>query len=252
MKNMLLIGAVLVALCVSGCASREQSFKKASPQQIAQTNMQLAIEYMKLGKLAEARDFIERALRGDGENANVQMTSGLVYERLREVSKAEHGYAAAYRIGRKDPNIVNAYAGFLCRNGKAPQGEKLFVEAANDPTYQTPEIALVNAGVCVRGTGDLVDAERYFNRALSIQPNLPEAMLQLGNIEFDRGDAADAADIVKRYLAVNQPQPEVLWLGFRAERKLGNSTAAAAYARRVQSEFPNSEQAMMMRTGVQR
>ena len=110
----------------------------------------------------------------------------------------------------------------------------------------------MNAGVCVRGTGDLVDAAKYFNRALSIQPNLPEAMLQLGNIEFDRGDAADAADIVKRYLAVNQPQPEVLWLGFRAERKLGNNTAAAAYARRVQSEFPNSEQALMMRTGVDR
>jgi type IV pilus assembly protein PilF len=252
MKKMLLIGAVVVALCVSACASREQSFKKASPQQIAQTNMQLAIEYMKLGKMAEARDFIERALSEDGENANVQMTSGLVYERLREVSKAERGYATAYRIGKRDPNIVNAYAGFLCRNSKAQQGEKLFVDAANDPTYQTPEVALVNAGVCVRGTGDLVDAERYFNRALSIQPNLPEAMLQLGNIEFDRGDAADAADIVKRYLAVNPPQPEVLWLGFRAERKLGNNTSAAAYARRVQSEFPNSEQALMMRTGVQR
>jgi type IV pilus assembly protein PilF len=252
MKKMLMIGAAVVTLCVSACASREQSFKKASPQQIAQTNMQLAIEYMKLGKMAEARDFIERALSEDGENANVQMTSGLVYERLREVSKAERGYATAYRIGKRDPNIVNAYAGFLCRNSKAQLGEKLFVDAANDPTYQTPEVALVNAGVCVRGTGDLVDAERYFNRALSIQPNLPEAMLQLGNIEFDRGDAADAADIVKRYLAVNPPQPEVLWLGFRAERKLGNNTSAAAYARRVQSEFPNSEQALMMRSGVQR
>jgi type IV pilus assembly protein PilF len=252
MKKMFLIGAAVAALCVSACASNEQSFKKASPQQIAQTNMQLAIEYMKLGKMAEARDFIERALSEDGDNANVQMTSGLVYERLREVPKAEHGYATAYRIGKRDPNIVNAYAGFLCRNGKAQQGEKLFAEAANDPTYQTPEIALVNAGVCVRGTGDLVDAEKYFNKALSIQPNLPEAMLQLGNIEFDRGDAADAADIVKRYLAVNPPQPEVLWLGFRAERKLGNNTSAAAYARRVQSEFPNSEQALMMRSGVQR
>jgi Tfp pilus assembly protein PilF len=38
----------------------------------------------------------------------------------------------------------------------------------------------------------------------------------------------------------------------RAERKLGDATAAAAYARRVQSEFPNSEQAQMMRSGVDR
>jgi type IV pilus assembly protein PilF len=104
----------------------------------------------------------------------------------------------------------------------------------------------------VRGTGDVVDAERYFNRALTIHPNLPEAMLQLGNIAFDRGDTTQARDVVQRYLAVNAPTPEVLWLGVRAERKLGDATAAAAYARRVQTEFPDSEQAQMMRSGVDR
>ncbi len=60
-------------------------------------------------------------------------------------------------------------------------------------------------------------------------------MLQLGNIAFDNGDAAQARDIVQRYLAVNPPTAEVLWLGVRAERKLGDTVAAAAYARRVQS-----------------
>jgi type IV pilus assembly protein PilF len=77
-------------------------------------------------------------------------------------------------------------------------------------------------------------------------------MVQLGNISFDRGDTAQARDIVQRYLAVNAPTSEVLWLGFRAERKLGDTVAAAGYARRVQSEFPNSEQAQMMRSGVDR
>jgi type IV pilus assembly protein PilF len=98
----------------------------------------------------------------------------------------------------------------------------------------------------------MVDAERYFNQALAIRPNMPEAMLQLGNIAFDRGDTAQALDIVKRYLAVNPPVSEVLWLGFRAERKLGDKTAAAGYARRVQTEFPDSQQAQMMRSGVDR
>jgi type IV pilus assembly protein PilF len=140
----------------------------------------------------------------------------------------------------------------LCRTGKSQAGEKLFVEVAHSPLYQTPEVALVNAGVCVRSTGDLVDAEKYFNQALTIRPNLPEAMLQLGNIAFDRGDAAQARDLVQRYLAVNPAVPEVLWLGVRAERKLGDSTSAAAYARRVQAEFPNSDQAQMLRSGVDR
>jgi type IV pilus assembly protein PilF len=243
--------AVILGACLVACAHNSE-FKKASPQVTAATNMQLAIEYMKLGKLADSRDFIERALSEDPGNADVQMTAGIIYERLNDIPKAERAYSTGFRLGKGDPNIQNTYAGFLCRTGKAVAGEKLFADVARNPLYQTPEVALVNAGVCVRGTGNLVDAERYFNRALAIRPNLPEAMLQLGNIAFDRGDAAQARDIVRRYLAVNAPTPEVLWLGFRAERKLGDATAAAGYARRVQTEFPNSEQALMMRSGVDR
>ncbi|MGC1524147.1 MAG: type IV pilus biogenesis/stability protein PilW [Steroidobacteraceae bacterium] len=243
--------ALALGLCVAAC-SHNSGFKKAPPEVSAATDMQLAIEYMKLGKLANARDFIEQALSLNPGNPEVQMTAGLVYERLNEKSNAERAYTSAYRLAKGDPNIVNAYAGFLCRTGKTAAGEKLFDEVARSPLYQTPEVALVNAGVCVRGTGNVVDAERYFNRALAIHPNLPEAMLQLGNIAIDRGDAAQARDVVRRYLAVNPPSAEVLWLGFRAERKLGDATAAAAYARRVQTEFPDSEQAQMMRSGISR
>jgi type IV pilus assembly protein PilF len=243
--------AVILGSCLAAC-SHDSGFRKASPAVTAATDMQLAIEYMKIGKLAASRDFMERALDEDPGSPDVQMTAGLVYERLNDMPKAERAYSNAYRLGKKDPNIENAYAGFLCRTGKAVAGEKLFAEVARNPLYQTPEVALVNAGVCVRGTGDLVDAERYFTRALAIRPNLPEAMLQLGNIAFDRGDSAQAGDIVQRYLSVNAPTAEVLWLGVRAERKLGDSTTAASYARRVQTEFPNSEQAQMMRSGVDR
>ena len=251
MKTSTAIAAVTLIGALAACSHNNQ-FKKSSPERQAQTNMQLAIEYMKLGKMAASQEFIERALQEDPQNSNVQLTSGLVYERLKDPARAEKGYSTAYRLGKKDPNVVGAYAGFLCRNGKAQAGEKLFVEVANNPLYQTPEIGWLNAGACVRGTGNVVDAERYFNRALAIHPNLPEAMLQLGNIAFDRGDTAQAVEIVQRYLAVNPPTPEVLWLGVRAQRKLGDPVAAAAYARRVQAEFPNSEQAQLMRSGVDR
>ena len=126
---------------------------------------------------------IERALDEAPENPNVQETAGLVYERLNEMSKAKHAFSTAARLGKQDPAIQNSYAGFLCRTGKAAAGEKLFVEVARNPIYQTPEVALVNAGVCVGGAGDVVDAERYFNRALAIRPNMPEALLQLGNLD---------------------------------------------------------------------
>jgi type IV pilus assembly protein PilF len=247
----IVLGCCLVA-CTQTHETHPQKFKKATPAVIAETDMQLAIEFLKEGKMTESRDAIERALTENSASADVQMTAGLIYERLNDAHKAERAYSTGYRLGKDDPNIQNNYAGYLCRSGKAPEGEKLFAEVAHSPLYRTPEVALVNAGVCVRSTGDMVDAEKYFNQALAIRPNMPEAMLQLGNIALDNGDAAQARDIVKRFLAVNVPTAELLWLGVRAERKLGDSAAAAAYARRVQTEFPDSEQAQMMRSGVQR
>jgi type IV pilus assembly protein PilF len=242
---------VLLSGSLAACMSTGLAPGK-TPTQAANVNMQLAIEYMKLGKLASSRDFIERALKQDPGNANVQLTAGLVFERLDEMPKAEKYYSTAARLGTRDPNIQNNYAGFLCRTGKAAEGEKLFNAVARNPLYQTPEVALVNAGVCVSSSGDVLDAERYFTRALAIRPNMPEATLQLGNLAMERGDAALALDFVQRYLAVNPATPEVLWLGFRAQRMRGDNTAAAAFARRVQSEFPDSEQAQLMRSGAAR
>ncbi len=228
-----------------------RSYRK-QPDKAAIANMQLALEYMRLGQLVNSRDCIEKALSENSANPDVQATAGLVYERLNDKARAERAYETAVRLSKNDPRIENSFAGFLCRTGKIAAGEKMFNEVASNPLYQNPEVALVNAGVCVRSAGNFVDADRYFTRALAIRPNMPEGLLQQGNVAFDRGDAAQARDIVQRYLAVNPPTPEILWLGFRAQRKLGDVVAAALYARRVQTEFPNSEQAKNMRSGVDR
>jgi type IV pilus assembly protein PilF len=250
------MAALALASLLSACRSSPPPYqppdrhKKPEPAQAAVANMQMAIEYMRTNNLARARDRIERALTEAPENANVQETAGLVYERLNEMSKAKHAFSAAARLGKDDPSIQNSYAGFLCRTGKTADGEKLFLAVAKNPLYQTPEVALLNAGVCMDGAGDVVDAERYFTRALAIKPNMPEAMLQLAAVAFGRNDYQQSVDWVQRYLAVNPPSPEVLWLGFRAERKLGDNTAAAGYGRRIQTEFPDSEQAQLLRSGL--
>jgi type IV pilus assembly protein PilF len=258
LRRALPVLAVLAVWTLSACNHNPPAYQrpvrtyKKEPAKAAIANMQLAIEYMKLGQLANSRECIEKALKQDSSNADVQMTAGLVYERINEMPKAERAYDAANRLGKGDPNIANTYAVFLCRNGKTAAGEKLFQEVAVHPLYQTPWVALGNAGACARSAGDLVNAETFFNRALAIRPNYTEGLLQLGNVAFDRGDAAQALEIVQRYLAVNPPSPEVLWLGFRAQRKLGDAVAAAVFARRVQSEFPDSEQAQDMRNGITR
>jgi type IV pilus assembly protein PilF len=245
---------LLLAACHSAPATYQppDHSRKPDPAQAAVANMKMAQEYLRLNNLAQARERIERALTEAPDNAHVQEIAGLVYEQLKETGKAQHAFSLAARLGKQDPTIQNSYAGFLCRNGKVKDGEKLFLNVANNPVYATPEVALVNAGVCVSGAGDVVDAGRYFNRALAIRPNMPAALLELGNLSLQRGDPTQALEDVQRYLAVNAATPEILWVGFLAERKLGDNTAAASYARRVQAEFPDSQPAQNLRAGVAR
>ena len=251
MRKLCVAATVMLLGIASGCVHSGLAPGKTGAQ-AAKVNVQLAIEYMKIGKLAAARETIERGLKQDPDSADVQLTAGLIYERLNETAKADHAYSAAARLGKGDPNIQNSYAVYLCKTGKTEAGEKIFNAVARNPAYQTPEVALVNAGVCAENTGDSLDAQRYFTKALAIRPNLPEAILQLGTLAMDSGDAGEALQYAQRYLSTNPPTAEVLWLGFRAQRKLGDTTAAAAFARRVQTEFPNSEQAQLMRSGVDR
>src|ERR1700728_5231012 len=159
-----LLAAAALTAALSACHSSPPPYqqpdrhRKPVPQEAAVANMKMALEYMRINNLAPARERIERALGEAPDNPNVQETAGLVYERLNDLPKAKHAFSAAARLGKEDPDILNSYAGFLCRTGKATEGEKLFIQVAQNPVYRTPEVALLNAGVCLGTSGDVVDS----------------------------------------------------------------------------------------------
>ena len=128
----------------------------------------------------------------------------------------------------------------------------MFIEVAKNPVYQTPEVALLNAGVCVGSAGDVVDAERYFNRALAMKPNMPEALLQARQSRV-RTRRLQAGARLRAALSGGQSGDRRNPLArIPGGRKLGDNTDAAVYGRRIQTEFPDSEQAQMLRSGVDR
>jgi len=244
MKHAIVTLSLVGVLAFAGCATPDPDTdgRPKSPQEAATYNAQLAMAYMRQGNLAVARDKVERALIQDSQNATVQTTAGVIYERLGDDKKAESHYSTAMRLKPDDPEVLNYYGVYLCRKGRTKEGERLFLKAARNPAYRTPELAYNNAGLCLRNNAQFDGAEKYFQQALAIKPKFADALLQLADLSFERGRMTDAQALVQRYLGSQPANPQILWLGVRIERTLGNRAAADAYAKRLKNEFPKTEQ----------
>ncbi len=213
----------------------------------ARVNAQLAIAYLKQNEIAVAREKIDKALLQNPKDASVQMSAGLVYERLQDVERADRHYATALKLEPGNPDVQNIYAVFQCRNGHPVQGQKAFEQAARNPAYSTPEVAYSNAGVCARGAGDLNGAEAFFRKALSLRPDFPDALLQLADLTYTKGGGLGARALLERYFRVAPATADALLLGVRIERALGDGETAGRYQNQLLKDFPDSEQARNLR-----
>lgn len=235
------IGLVAAVAMLAACASTENS--KVSDEDAARFNVQLGINYLQRGDLKEAREKLERAAEQDPSFPDAQAALGILYERVGELDRAGQHLRRATQLAPDDPSMINNYGGFLCRRGERAEGIKYFERAANNAFYRTPEVAWTNAGVCARGIPDPELAEQYLRRALDVNRNHAEALLQLADLYLAQGSAFNARAFLQRYESVRDATPYSLELGRKIELAAGDDQAAADYTRRLLMEFPDSREA---------
>jgi len=206
--------------------------------------------YLQEGDVATALKKIKYGLEQDENNARAHGLIAIIYERLGETELAHRHFADATRLSPEDPYIRNAYGSFLCGRGAYAEAVEQFELALKNPLYSTPEVALTNAAVCTRRQGDLSQAETYLRRALDRNRRYPVALGQMAQVSFERGNQLSARAYLQRYLAVAEPTPDMLWLGVRVERDLGDSRAEQGYAQLLRNKFPDSVEVQMLQESM--
>jgi type IV pilus assembly protein PilF len=144
--------------------------------------------------------------------------------------------------------VINNYAVYLCQNGRTDEGVKRFLEAAHNPLYRTPQAAYTNAGVCLRAAKRDDEARADFNAAIQLRPNDAEAAFQLATLDFDHAQLAAARSRIDGYIGNYVETADLLLLGVRVARAQGDVVAAQRYARRLQLDYPGSDQARALAT----
>jgi type IV pilus assembly protein PilF len=230
--------ALLALLGACGSMPHPQS----TNDEAAGYNVQLGLGYLQKGDLAVAKEKLERAEKESPHSPKVHSALGLLYERFGDMKRADDEYRSALHYGPNDPDVANNYAVFLCKSSRTEEGVKYFLEAAKNPLYRTPEAAYTNIGVCLRAAHREDEAKQYFLKALSVKPNFGEAAFQLGDLEFERGHLNDARAAITHYTDSFEATPDLLLLGVRIARAMGDRVAAEHYARALRMDFPTSDQ----------
>jgi type IV pilus assembly protein PilF len=236
-------GAAALLALLAACSSMPQQHPQSTNEEAAGYNVQLGIGYLQKGDLAVAKEKLERAERESPHSPKVHSAMGMLYERLGDAKRADEEYRTALREAPKDPDVANNYAVFLCKSSRTEEGVKYFLEAAHNPLYRTPEAAYTNIAVCLRAAHRDDEAKQNLQRALAIKPNFAEAAYQLVNLEFERGRLNDARTALTHYTDSFDATPDLLLLGVRIARAMGDRVAAERYARSLRMEYPTSEQA---------
>ncbi len=249
MRRLFVVGWLGLGL-LAGCVTEGEVRKsKASPTDAAAYNLQLGVEYLRAGKLSQARDRLESSVKQDPSVARAHFTLAILYQRINEPDLAERSFRNALRTDPDDAAVQNTYAIYLCGKGKYDQATKYFTEAATNPLYTTPAVAWTNAGVCMRDKGDLNAAERYFREALKVDGRFADALLELAVLKLETGNPLSARAFLERHMAVREPSPQTLLLAWEVERTLGDDAAADRFGRQLRESFPDSVEAEQVARG---
>ena len=255
--KLLLLALAPILLGFGGCV--QQAVNNGMPVQTgsdralqsAKIHTELAAEYFYRGQLDVAIEEVTEALKAQSNYALAYNVLGLINMTLNENSKALDNFERAVRLAPRNSEIRNNYGWFLCQrfSQRMDQAIEHFMMAAKDPLYATPEMSYTNAGVCETKRQNYTEAKIFLQKALSLRSNYVPAAIGLIDIDFQRGNLAEAKSKLALFMQNNTQTAESLLMAIKIEQAMGNQLAAESYIFQLQKHFPESKETAMVREG---
>ena len=222
-------------------------------QKRATIRLQLAVSYYQQRQWEVALDEVKLALQANPDYSDAYGVRGLIYMEMGENARADENFQQAMRLAPNNPDLANNYGWFLCKSGRTEEGLKNLEAALKMRNYASPDKALNNAGLCSMQAQQLTRAEEYFRQAFKLEPNNPLTNSNLAKLYFQKREYDRAQFYLSRVMKAAQDQElpaDVLWLGIRLQRKLGDGTAERALSSQLRRSYPDSAEYKALQRGA--
>ncbi|MGH9371065.1 MAG: tetratricopeptide repeat protein [Vicinamibacterales bacterium] len=190
----------------------EETLKRAAVRAPADAEIpyDLGRIYYQLGKYTAAADALRRATALDPRAYKAWDNLGLASEALGDVAQAQQHYLKAIALVHKDhPDYDVVYANFadlLIKLGNFQRAFDLAAEAAERNPADPRNLFLAGKALAQLGRSDL--SVRWFEQAIRLNADYPEAHYQLAQAYRRLGRAADAARALKSFQAAAVRAPK--------------------------------------------
>ena len=245
----LLILAIVFSLsgCTSSQSKRDDANTEKNLRQASITNVQLGVGYLRRGQYEVAQEKLLKAIEQDSNNTVAYTTMAFLMMKLNKLEEAEEYYLDALDIKDNDPELHNSYGTYLCRTARVNDAMEQFKAAYDNPFYKTAYLAYANAGTCLFQADRYEPAEKMLRKALTLEPKLSGALISMAELSIKTKKFMSSRAYIQRYHAINKPSADSLWVQVQAERALGSKDHYHKYARQLLNEFPDSEQAGLVK-----
>jgi tetratricopeptide (TPR) repeat protein len=167
----------------------------------ARTSYDLALALDRLGKIAEERQALKKAIELDSKLARAHNQLGFLNMQAGQELEAEKELRAAVTL---DPDYAEAEnnLGVLCgQQGKNKEAEGLFRQATeNNPRYTQ---AFVNLGLILAGESRFGEAEPVIRNALNISPDNSQALTALAMVLARTQKTEEAISYFKKVIELD-------------------------------------------------
>jgi len=219
---------------------------EGDPRRRAAVRLQLAAGYYQKGQLDVAIKEATEATQIDPNQASAFGLLGLIYMDLDQKAQAETNFRHSLQLDAKDPELNNNFGWFLCRTKRETEALPYFDQAAGNRMYNTPAMALQNAGICLLQIGDKAGAEKYLVRAFEADASSPVAKYNLARLYLDT-HRLERANFYYELLAKSvEASAETLWLGARIAHAKSDARSQQRLGEELVRRFPKSPEAGLL------